>query len=105
MTKDKEAPRNSFTNLKGHLSEELNLILEIIEKYQKTVQPIISKTKCLLEYLVEEVYNLGTAQTIGSFCNNLHLPWSDLNIFVNCNSKKNFNNKSKYKNMLLIRRK
>ena len=104
-TLKEQESKNLFAQVKDNVSEELTLILEFIDKYQKTMQPFISKTNCLIKYLVEEVYNLGTAQTIGSFGNNLHLPWSDLNIFVNCNTKKNFNNnKSECYNNLIERK-
>lgn len=80
-----ETQTRTLLQVRRGLSEELQLILELIDKYQRTVFPFLSKIQEVLTHVLENVYCFGPTKTIGSFCDNLHLPWSDLNFFVNCN--------------------
>lgn len=97
---ESESPQTAIANrVRRSIAEELRLIVEMIEKYQHTVFPFLSRIQQLLVHVLQEVYCFGPTKIIGSFCDNLHLPWSDLNFFVNCNeglgSKKNSSNQNK----------
>lgn len=80
------ASLNAFGRVCADLSAELALLLELVEKYQQTVFPFLSKIQSMLAHVFQEVYCFGPTKIIGSFCDNLHLPWSDLNFYVNCNA-------------------
>ena len=87
-----------LADVSWNLQREMEVIVEVIEKYQKAVYPFLSKIKGLLAQLFEEGWGLGVTRPIGSFPENLFLPWSDLNLMVDCNwifKKKGISNQNK----------
>jgi hypothetical protein len=98
----KENAANDFiSETTRKISKEVDLTLEFINLYQKALEPFANKIENLMKYVLDEVYGFGKTQLVGSFGNQLFLPWSDLNFMVNCNfimkNKKNNsqNNKSR----------
>ena len=92
--------KDFFSSIGPSLSGELKLIVQLVEQYQQAVSPLLMKIQDLIVYTLEDVLGFGSAKTIGSFCHNLHLPWSDLNFLMSCNPlltsrKGNSQNKSR----------
>lgn len=77
---------NFFNLIFQNIGKEIGFLNDFVSKFQSQSRPFYNLVEGFFKDFLEEKLHMGKVDTIGSFPNDLFLPWSDLNIQIDCTS-------------------